>query len=300
MKTNRKHEVIAQIAGLGVRLAVLSVFLLGMAGIAQAKASGVAAQAAPKAAAPATGQGKAEPVMVAPGKPAPKGNHEGIQVHGHWIIEVKNPDGTLVSHTEFENALSPGFPVPTGGQASSGEAFLSALLTGQVLSPVTWGIFLEGPNGLTDGTNAPCVVTVLTISPGACLIFQNSLNSNYSLFVCTLQTLPPGTSCNLTATLLGTSPNFTGFQLMGSVVATQPGSVTFVATADFGVCGINGTAQANCAFPSSGSNIAAFTGRPLDGNTPAGVAAGDPNPVTVTTAGQTIAVTVMISFASGN
>jgi len=26
-------------------------------------------------------------------------------VHGHWTIDVREPDGTLVSHNEFENAL---------------------------------------------------------------------------------------------------------------------------------------------------------------------------------------------------
>ncbi len=221
---------------------------------------------------------------------APKGESEGIKVHGHWTIEVRNPDGKVVTHREFENALSPGFAVPTVGQAASGEAFLSALHTGQVVSPVPWGIFLEGPSGLGSGTNAPCVVTVLSISPGACLIFQNSTNSTYASFVCSATPQPAGTSCNLAASPLGTAPNFTGFQLTGSVIATQSGSVNFVATGDFGLCGGGAQPAPNCAFP-SGSNIAAFTGRALDGNT----AAGDPNPVPVTT-GQTIAVTVTISF----
>ena len=36
-----------------------------------------------------------------------KGPQEGIKVHGHWTIEVTNPDGTLAERTEFENALSP-------------------------------------------------------------------------------------------------------------------------------------------------------------------------------------------------
>jgi hypothetical protein len=35
------------------------------------------------------------------------GPHEGIKVHGHWTIEVRNPDGALVTHREFENSLSP-------------------------------------------------------------------------------------------------------------------------------------------------------------------------------------------------
>lgn len=37
--------------------------------------------------------------------PAPGGNDEGIEVHGHWTIEVRNPDGSLDERYEFENAL---------------------------------------------------------------------------------------------------------------------------------------------------------------------------------------------------
>lgn len=33
------------------------------------------------------------------------GPKEGIKVHGRWTIDIRNPDGTLVSHREFENAL---------------------------------------------------------------------------------------------------------------------------------------------------------------------------------------------------
>jgi hypothetical protein len=33
------------------------------------------------------------------------GPKEGIKVHGYWTIEVRNPDGKLVTHREFENAL---------------------------------------------------------------------------------------------------------------------------------------------------------------------------------------------------
>jgi hypothetical protein len=33
--------------------------------------------------------------------------HNGIKVHGHWTIEVRDPDGKLVTHHEFENALQP-------------------------------------------------------------------------------------------------------------------------------------------------------------------------------------------------
>ena len=43
-----------------------------------------------------------------PGSPS-----EGITVHGHWIIDVFNPDGSLAEHREFENALVPGYGSPT-------------------------------------------------------------------------------------------------------------------------------------------------------------------------------------------
>jgi hypothetical protein len=36
------------------------------------------------------------------------GIKEGIQVHGHWIMEVRETDGTLVSRHEFDNELTDG------------------------------------------------------------------------------------------------------------------------------------------------------------------------------------------------
>lgn len=33
---------------------------------------------------------------------------EGITVHGHWAIEIRNPDGTVAARHEFENALTYG------------------------------------------------------------------------------------------------------------------------------------------------------------------------------------------------
>jgi hypothetical protein len=36
----------------------------------------------------------------------PGGPIEGIKVHGHWTIDILNPDRSLVSHYEFENAFA--------------------------------------------------------------------------------------------------------------------------------------------------------------------------------------------------
>jgi hypothetical protein len=66
---------------------------------------------------------------------------EGIKVHGHWVIEILNSDGTLASRSEFENALVPG----------SSEVALARLL-GQPSKVTSWAI------ATNDGTanNGPC------------------------------------------------------------------------------------------------------------------------------------------------
>ena len=41
-----------------------------------------------------------------PNRDSAGGRHEGIKVHGHWVIDVRNPDGSLAQHRDFENALT--------------------------------------------------------------------------------------------------------------------------------------------------------------------------------------------------
>jgi hypothetical protein len=48
--------------------------------------------------------------------------HQGITVHGHWVIDVKNPDGTLAQHRDFENSLE-----------SGGQGFLVGLMSGYLV-----------------------------------------------------------------------------------------------------------------------------------------------------------------------
>ena len=62
----------------------------------------------------------------------------GIKVHGHWAIDVRNADGTPVSHTEFENAL-------TSGQ-SGGPGILARVLGHQTYVAL-WQVALLAPNG---------------------------------------------------------------------------------------------------------------------------------------------------------
>ena len=63
-------------------------------------------------------------------KPSGDSSREGIKVHGHWTIDVRNPDGTLVTHREFENSL-----VQAG--SSGGGKYLSHLLSCGALGTCT-------------------------------------------------------------------------------------------------------------------------------------------------------------------
>lgn len=54
-----------------------------------------------------TGGGQQSTQVIQASLPSAGTPNEGIQVHGHWIIDVMNPDGSLASHNEFENAFTP-------------------------------------------------------------------------------------------------------------------------------------------------------------------------------------------------
>ena len=99
-----------------------------------------------------------------------KAGGDGIMVHGHWTIDVKNPDGSLVSHNEFENALT-----------ADGAAAMSQVL-GHADSSVGWAIQFNtalGPFYIVEPalavagspfagthTSANLIVTAPTSGPG--------------------------------------------------------------------------------------------------------------------------------------
>ncbi|HEY6273708.1 MAG TPA: hypothetical protein VIX19_17145 [Terriglobales bacterium] len=233
-------------------------------------------------------QGETTRSSAAENKRSGGGAHEGITVHGHWTIEVRNPDGSLVRHIEFENSLDPGFsiPNPTAGQPPTsvvpgGAAYLSGVLSGQWSAPGAssfWGIVLVGASGLNNiaiTANAPCVDTMGTAgSLGACIIVPTGTLCG--------PTPTAGISCNLSVAPLGTTPNFTGIQLSGSVTATQNGQVSTVGTL-IGTLACVSSAP-NC-LPTN-VNTASFTSSTNFPGAPIAVIAG-----------QTIAATVNISFS---
>ncbi len=177
--------------------------------------------------------------------------HEGIKVHGHWTIVVRNADGSVASRHEFENALFVG----------AGDALLTAILS-RSASVGHWGVELDGPTG-----SRPCNLAGL---PTLCEVIEPNGNqlSGAEIFQ------------NLTLQPTGT-PVPTGLVLTGSAKSTNGGQVTRVGT-DIGICPAN-VAPSSCT-PGSGGSIQGLTSHGL--TTPINVQAG-----------QTIDVSVVISFS---
>ena len=78
---------------------------------------------------------------------------EGIQVHGRWTIEIREPDSALVSRNLFENALT-----------TIGARTLTRIL-GRQRSVGGWRLVIEDGSG----SNHPCLIGS---SPAACLLLE--------------------------------------------------------------------------------------------------------------------------------
>ena len=81
----------------------------------QVAPAGTATPASPQRAVPFV-----ENSPSAPHKPG----SEGITIHGHWVMDVVNRDGTIAQHRDFENALA----------GSQGSSVLAQVLNGTLLT----------------------------------------------------------------------------------------------------------------------------------------------------------------------
>jgi hypothetical protein len=132
---------------------------------------------------------------------------EGIKVHGHWTIDVRNPDGTLVTHSEFENALTAG-----------GAATLSAILTRSV-EPGFWRVILE--SGGTSPWNTQSGVITEQHDP-----FPLAPHVSKNLSIC----LGAGGPCTIASVPQRSGPPAGTFLLGGNIPAQQNGTIDAVAT----------------------------------------------------------------------
>jgi len=276
-----KSSVVKFFAGSGIRLAVLSVLFLGMAGACMAQASAAAAQparAAVSVSAPAAAIPGAQPAAQTGQTPAAKGTHEGIKVHGHWTIETRNPDGKVVTHREFENSLA----------SKNGTTILANLLTGEATIG-DWLVELEtttpppvtGPCG--TGGAYPCV-----LGPSGSSAFSGTNSAGFT----TAATCAAYGNCFSTVQVslvsVGQGDGLTDeLQITGTATATGTGQIGYVET-QANTC--IGAPPALSPVPPS----TCFTATPVNGFlTFTDATLSTPVPVS---AGQTISVTVLISF----
>jgi hypothetical protein len=214
---------------------------------------------------PQVGTHVGDPAQTAPATPI-GGNHEGIKMHGHWVIDVKNPDGTIAEHRDFENTI-----------AGYGQELLAGLLSGYVV-PSDYGIFLT-----TSGT-VPCAVPQ---GFQGCVIVR-SLTTLPASAICPYYTCFTGLT--LTPTLIDNASSGSAIVLAGTFTATQGGTINGVTT-------IYGTCPANL---SSVTGLATVT--PTTCSTTPGVGGyrqlsqASITPVTVVTS-QIVQVTVTITFS---
>jgi hypothetical protein len=222
---------------------------------APANPAQVAQAAAPKPA--------AEPAATA-GQSAPKGQSEGLNVHGHWTIVVKNPDGKVVSHTEFENSI-----------VSGGKAILSDIL-GQQQTAGPWVIEILAPPSACSVTAIP-----FTSTTQVCAIVQG-------------QPLPTTCGNNCVAGMPApTVTNAPSVVIAGSITFPTGGpaaTITSVATGMF-VCPNNVPASV-CAA----GNVLVLVGSPFSGASNVFTAANLPTGVLVSP-GQIVQVTVTLTFS---
>jgi len=197
----------------------------------------------------------------------------GLKVHGHWIIDVKDADGKLTQHRDFENSLSGG-----------GGGFLVGMLSGALVSG-DWMVVLGASSG-----SSPC----LGPSFQFCGIVRSA--STYpGLGYCGVYLCSANNGLTYTANY-GTS--FGGpysYVLSGQITANQTGTIGVVYSI-FSACGNNSfnpiTNPSGVATVSPSSCVTQTSPQPLYGPfTNANI-----TPVSVTN-GQIIQVTVTITFS---
>ncbi len=87
---------------------------------------------------------------------AAEGPKQGIKVHGHWTIEIRDPDGTQVPRREFDNALA-----PSGGGSVLARVFARQLTVG------SWQVGVGGGLCTSDGTPSGTQFVCQIVESGA-------------------------------------------------------------------------------------------------------------------------------------
>jgi hypothetical protein len=295
MKMNVQYDALGRIARRGLQPAALVAMVLAVGNpcgaqsgtpstatqvVKLAATSSTPAQAATADVAPATSP------MNAPGnaraKPPAGGPREGVKIHGHWTIDVRNPDGTLDKHLDFENGLCTAANLQG---STGGDALLTGLLFGMYI-PGPWQIVLNSPVIPTfpaGGTPGPACGNLVGTSFAFVL---NQSNATGIDVVC-----GPNPYCFPVLTPPALTGSNNGIILAGQFTVPQgtPNTPITSVQAGFGVCPASTTPGGASACVATNQPLFSFSGTYLTGTGPI------PAPPTVS-GGQTVAVSVQYSF----
>jgi hypothetical protein len=185
------------------------------------------------------------------------GLSEGIKVRGRWVVEIRNPDGTLAARHEFDNSLH------------AGGAMTLARLLGRDGVPTRWVIQLgryELASPCEGGTSNGLVVN-------ECFIVDPDSNPR-----------PAGTAVFPTLTT-AIGANLTQVVLTGNATALVSGQIQYVATR-LGTC-LSSTSVTACNNSGGGNYFTVHDLRDPQGHL---------RPLAIE-AGQIVQVTVVLSFS---
>jgi hypothetical protein len=197
------------------------------------------------------------PAALAPSTTTVDGKHtkdksDSVRIHGYWKIDVREPNGKLVSHTEFENALTTGDP-----NGLSGDFFLANVLAGNLVSSSTVsnvttlsvgittlqiGVNTSGLTPKTGATFSGDNNTVTVLPTGPC-------GGQGCLVPTTVALNPPNNQVTLSSTFPSTSAD--------PFTITQVGTFVNVTTLKVSTAGFLGTTLGGTANSLTSRTLAA-------------------------------------------
>lgn len=288
MKTNDTHESVSRIAGRGLVLAGLLAVALALtaSSFAQSNASAAPKVADAKAAQPSANSPSAE------ARKTPRGTGEGIQMRGWWTIEIRNRDGSVATHVEFENSLQ-----------LNGPAILAGLLSGNLVAG-SWGIDAYGSPSPCS-TSGSCFIVqggaaaINLLATPPCTTTVGPASSTTPQPFC-YETLVPSLTGGASA---GSSFAYNSFTLSGQAYVDTTTTIASVGTW-FIACGpFSATVLPNASAPSQCYGAGAlYSAVPFTqyefGQTGSCGGSGQPLCEVQVQAGQIISATVTLSFSS--
>jgi hypothetical protein len=176
---------------------------------------------------------------------SPKSNtpsQQGVKVHGHWVLQVKNPDGTLGDRREFDNSL---VTTNNSGNENAGSSLMVAMLSGNVAVGAPGIGFIQGPPAALGSGGIPdaCITVSNDTAPAgvSCFVFTTGASGwgeNNTEFGGTQGINIITIGLQSQASFLGTNPNVLSPAIVLSGNYTVPAGLTLISAVQslWGLC----------------------------------------------------------------